>query len=56
MTKYGAKKLGSFTLNQEYTATYNMDLNTQMNENEMVYTINGKVFPDIDPIQVKRVI
>ncbi|MCR6788119.1 MULTISPECIES: multicopper oxidase family protein [Bacillus cereus group] len=52
--KYGTKKLGSFTLNQEYTATYNMDLNTQMNENEMVYTINGKVFPDIDPIQVKK--
>ncbi|OPA26184.1 copper oxidase [Bacillus cereus] len=54
MTKYGAEKLGSFTLNQEYTATYNMDLNTQMNGNEMVYTINGKVFPDIDPIQVKK--
>ncbi|EJQ47772.1 hypothetical protein IEI_03303 [Bacillus wiedmannii] len=54
MTKYGAKKLGSFTLNQQYTATYNMDLNTQMNGNEMVYTINGKVFPDIDPIPVKK--
>ncbi|PFV35565.1 copper oxidase [Bacillus thuringiensis] len=52
--KYGTKKLGSFTSNQEYTATYNMDLNTQMNGNEMVYTINGKVFPDIDPIQVKK--
>ncbi|ALC53510.1 copper oxidase [Bacillus thuringiensis] len=52
--KYGTKKLGNFTLNQEYTATYNMDLNTQMNGNEMVYTINGKVFPDIDPIQVKK--
>lgn len=52
--KYGTKKLGSFTLNQEYTATYNMDLNTQMNGNEMAYTINGKVFPDIDPIQVKK--
>ncbi|WP_044795728.1 multicopper oxidase family protein [Bacillus cereus] len=52
--KYSTKKLGSFTLNQEYTATYNMDLNTQMNGNEMVYTINGKVFPDIDPIQVKK--
>ncbi|MEC3191698.1 multicopper oxidase family protein [Bacillus cereus] len=52
--KYGTKKLGSFPLNQEYTATYNMDLNTQMNGNEMVYTINGKVFPDIDPIQVKK--
>ncbi|PEA02362.1 multicopper oxidase family protein [Bacillus cereus] len=52
--KYGTKKLGSFPLNQEYTATYNMDLNTQMNGNEMVYTINGKVFLDIDPIQVKK--
>lgn len=52
--KYGTEKLGSFPLNQEYTATYNMDLNTQMNGNEMVYTINGKVFPDIDPIQVKK--
>ncbi|HFU4562649.1 TPA: multicopper oxidase family protein [Bacillus cereus] len=52
--KYSTKKLGSFPLNQEYTATYNMDLNTQMNGNEMVYTINGKVFPDIDPIQVKK--
>ena len=31
-----------------------MDLNTQMNGNEMVYTINGKVFPDIDPISVKK--
>jgi len=54
MTKYGAKKLGGFTLDQQYTATYTMDLNTQMNGNEMVYTINGKTFPDIDPIQVKK--
>ncbi|MED2710651.1 MULTISPECIES: multicopper oxidase family protein [Bacillus cereus group] len=54
MTKYGEKKLGNFTLEQQYTATYNMDLNTKMNGNEMVYTINGKVFPDIDPILVKK--
>ena len=54
MTTYGVKKLGGFTLNQQYTTTYNMDLNTQMNGNEMVYTINGKVFPDIDPISVKK--
>ncbi|MBL1703759.1 multicopper oxidase family protein, partial [Klebsiella pneumoniae] len=26
MTKYGAKKLGGFTLDQQYTATYTMDL------------------------------
>lgn len=54
MTKYGGKKLGSFTLNQQYNATYQMDLNTEMNGNGMVYTINGKTFPNIDPIQVKK--
>ncbi|PHA02277.1 copper oxidase [Bacillus pseudomycoides] len=54
MTKYGSKKLGSFTLDQRYNATYTMDLNTEMNGNGMIYTINGKTFPDIDPIQVKK--
>ncbi|PEZ04813.1 copper oxidase [Bacillus sp. AFS018417] len=54
MTKYGSKKLGSFTLDQQYNATYTMDLNTEMNGNGMVYTINGKTFPNIDPIQVKK--
>lgn len=55
MTKYGAKKLGSFTLDQQYTATYNMDLNTQMNGNEMVYTINGRYFRTLTRFS-KRVI
>lgn len=54
MTKYGSKKLGSFTLDQQYNATYTMELNTEMNDNGMIYTINGKTFPDIDPIQVKK--
>ncbi|WP_144551021.1 multicopper oxidase family protein [Bacillus mycoides] len=54
MTRYGDKKVGEFTLNQQYNATYTMDLNTEMNGNEMVYTINGKTFPNIDPIPVKK--
>ncbi|MEY8346928.1 multicopper oxidase family protein [Bacillus cereus] len=54
MTRYGDKKVGEFTLNQQYNATYTMDLNTEMNGNEMVYTINGKTFPNIDPISVKK--
>lgn len=54
MTKYGAKKLGNFTIDQQYKVTYTMDLNTEMNSNGMVYTINGKTFPNIDPIQVKK--
>ncbi|WP_188388647.1 multicopper oxidase family protein [Priestia taiwanensis] len=54
MTKYGTKRLGTFTLDQKYDMTYNMDLNTEMNGNEMVYTINGKVFPDVEPLKVKK--
>ncbi len=51
---YGTKKEGSFTLNQKYDVTYSMDLNTVMNGNNMAYTINGKSFPNTDPIQVKK--
>lgn len=54
MTRYGDRKVGGVTLNQQYNATYTMDLNTEMNGNEMVYTINGKTFPNIDPIPVKK--
>jgi FtsP/CotA-like multicopper oxidase with cupredoxin domain len=54
ITKYGTKRLGSFTLDQQYNATYTMDLNTEMNGNEMVYTINGKIFPNVDPMNVKK--
>ncbi|WIY62936.1 multicopper oxidase family protein [Bacillus arachidis] len=54
IAKYGTKKVGDFKLDQQYNAKYTMDLNTEMNGNEMVYTINEKTFPNIDPIQVKK--
>jgi FtsP/CotA-like multicopper oxidase with cupredoxin domain len=53
-TNYGTKKDGDLSLNQQYDVTYIMDLNTEMDENNVVYTINGKTFPNIDPIQVKK--
>lgn len=50
---YGAKTKPEFTLNQKYDVTYTMNLNAGMNNNGMIYTINGKAFPNTDPIKVK---
>lgn len=51
---YGEKKSAGFTLDQKYNVEYTMDLNTKMNSKDMVYTINGKVFPEIEHITVKE--
>lgn len=50
---YGSKTKPEFTLNQKYAVTYTMNLNAGMNNNGMIYTINGKTFPNTDPIKVK---
>jgi FtsP/CotA-like multicopper oxidase with cupredoxin domain len=52
-TDYGSKAKSEFTLNQKYNVTYTMNLNAGMNNNGMIYTINGKSFPNTDPIKVK---
>ncbi|MFX3624144.1 MAG: multicopper oxidase family protein [Ectobacillus sp.] len=54
LTNYGTKKAGTFTLNQKYDVNYTMDLNMGMDGNNMVYTINGKTFPNTEPIEVKK--
>lgn len=54
LTTYGTKKAGTFTLDQQYDVNYTMDLNTGMDGANMVYTINGKTFPDTGSIQVKK--
>jgi FtsP/CotA-like multicopper oxidase with cupredoxin domain len=51
---YGKSAKGPFTLNQKYDVEYTMDLNTAMNQNNMVFTINGKAFPNTDNIEVKE--
>lgn len=53
-TNYGSSKGSEFTLNQQYDVEYTMNLNTEMKENKMAYTINGKTFPDTESINVKE--
>jgi FtsP/CotA-like multicopper oxidase with cupredoxin domain len=53
-TTYGKTKETIFTLDQSYDLEYTMNLNTEMKEHKMVYTINDKVFPETENIQVKE--
>ncbi|WP_099668924.1 multicopper oxidase family protein, partial [Anoxybacillus flavithermus] len=53
MTTYGKYEAGPFTLNQKYDVEYTMDLGTAMGKNGMIFTINGKTYPDTAPINVK---
>ncbi|WP_163860255.1 multicopper oxidase family protein [Paenibacillus elgii] len=54
MSRYGQASKANFTLDQKYTLEYTMNLNTEMKNGEMVYTINGKTFPETEPINVKE--
>ncbi|MCD1259205.1 multicopper oxidase family protein [Paenibacillus athensensis] len=54
MSRYGQASTANFTLGQKYTLEYTMNLNTEMKKGEMVYTINGKTFPETEPINVKE--
>lgn len=53
LTRYGKTADMKFKLDQKYDHEYTMDLNTAMKGSEMIYTINGKTYPDIDPLNVK---
>ncbi|ALS28879.1 multicopper oxidase family protein [Paenibacillus validus] len=54
LTRYGQAGKMNFTLDQKYTMEYTMNLNTEMKNGDMVYTINGKTFPETEPIKVKK--
>lgn len=54
LTKYGQQAKTNFSLDQKFDQEVKLDLNTEMKDGEMVYTINGKVFPDTDPIKVDK--
>lgn len=54
LANYGSKTKPEFTLNQKYDVTYTMNLNVGMDRNKMVYTINGKTYPNTKPIDVKK--
>lgn len=53
MTSYGKQELGEFTLDQKYDVEYTMDLGTAMGKDGMVFTINGKTYPETAPVNVK---
>ena len=53
MTTYGKYETGPFTLDEKYDVEYTMDLGTAMGKNGMIFTINGKTYPDTAPINVK---
>lgn len=54
ITKYGEAAKSRFSLDQPYDITYQMDLNTQTMDGQMAFTINGKTFPDVPPLNVKK--
>ncbi len=54
ITTYGKQKPARFTLDQTYDVEYTMDLGTAMGKNGMVFTINGKTYPDTAPVNVKK--
>lgn len=54
ITKYGEAAKSNFTLDQNYDISYQMDLNTETAKGKMVFTINGKTFPDVPPLNVKK--
>jgi FtsP/CotA-like multicopper oxidase with cupredoxin domain len=53
LTTYGKNKDLEFSLDQQYDLEYTMELNTKMDGEETVYTINGKTFPETEKLQVK---
>ncbi|MWV43050.1 multicopper oxidase domain-containing protein [Paenibacillus sp. HJL G12] len=53
MTAYGKASKGKFSISERYQLDYTMELGTGHRNGQMVYTINGKVYPDTDPVKVK---
>jgi FtsP/CotA-like multicopper oxidase with cupredoxin domain len=54
LSSYGQAGKMNFTLDQKYTLEYTMNLNTENKNGDTVYTINGKTFPETEPIKVKK--
>ncbi|MGF9798570.1 multicopper oxidase family protein [Brevibacillus agri] len=54
ITKYGEAAKSNFSLDDKYDVAYTMDLNTEMSNGEMSFTINGKTFPNTPPLNVKK--
>ncbi|GER71373.1 copper oxidase [Weizmannia acidilactici] len=53
-TNYGTTTKSAFSLNQKYDVNYTMNLSDKVKDGQLVYTINGKSYPNTDPIEVKK--
>ncbi|MFD1130657.1 multicopper oxidase family protein [Paenibacillus sp. PDC88] len=55
LAQYGVLVNSNFSLDETtFDQEINMELNTEMRNGEMVYTINGKVYPDTEKLNVKK--
>jgi FtsP/CotA-like multicopper oxidase with cupredoxin domain len=53
LSSYGTPAKGKFTLEQNYDIDYNVVLNTRMDSQVQKYTINGKTFDELPPLEIK---
>lgn len=53
LTRYGAHSNGKFSPYQKFDIEYKVELNTNTDNNQLSYTINGKVFSQLPPLKVK---
>ena len=53
LTGYGSGGNKLFTLEEKYDIDYKVDLNTDTGNNELKYTINGKVFKELPALKLK---
>lgn len=54
LTKYGNPGQVVFTQDTRFDVTYTMELGSRTTGMETVYTINGKTYPETEPIRVKK--
>lgn len=54
LSQYGTVVNSGFSLDQKFDQDIKMDLNTEMKNGEMVYTINGKIYPETEKIKVEK--
>lgn len=53
LANYGTPSRGEFSLDDQFTVDYNVELNMMTDGNTQKYTINGKVFSELPALTVK---
>ena len=53
-TKYGTPSEGTFSTEQNYDVTFNIDLGIKLKDGSLKYTINGDTFDELPPLKVTK--